>query len=122
MNGFDSSLNYLISNWYSGEPFDSRLEYLVSNWLSGKSANNDIAMFKQNDIPCLGEITLRYLDGDDLLSLTQITNSAPIELTNPQVRMVLDIVDYYNFTYWNKDRALADFMKIHNLSPISFLM
>ena len=79
-------------------------------------------MYMENDIQCLEEITLGYLDKDDLLSLTQMTNSAPIPLTKPQVRMVLDIIDYYKFMYWNGDRVLANPMNIHNLSPISFLM
>ena len=81
---FGSRLKYLISNWLSSEPFDSRLGYLASIWLSRKSANNDIGMMnKENDIPCFGEITLGYLDRDDLLSLTYMTNSAPIPLTKP---------------------------------------
>ena len=125
MSGFDGSLDYLVDDWFYGKPSDStgRLEYLVSNWLSGKSATNDIEkMVNENDKLCFREIALGYLDRDDLLSLTHMTNSSPIPFTKPQVKMILDIIDYYNFTYWNGDRAVADSMKIHNLSPISFLM
>ena len=79
-------------------------------------------MYKENNIPCFGEITLGYLDRDDLLLLTHMTNSAPILLTKPQVRMVLNIIDYYIFMYCNGDKALLNSMRIHNLSQIFFLM
>ena len=125
MSGFDGSLDYLVDDWFYGKPSDStgRLEYLVSNWLSGKSATNDIEkMVNENDKLCFREIALGYLDRDDLLSLTHMTNSSPIPLTKPQVKMILDIIDYYNFTYWNGNRAEADSMRIHNLSPMVFLL
>ena len=64
-------------------------------------------MFKGNYILCCKEVVM-YVDRDGLLSLTRMNNSAPILLTKPQVRMILDIIDYYNFMYWNGDRALAD--------------
>ena len=106
--------------------FDRRLEYLISNWLSGKDANNDIRMmFKENDILCFGDLvgynredvdrngvssltTIPPLDRDDLLYLTRMKNSTRISLTKPQIRMILDIINYYEFMYWNGDRALAD--------------
>ena len=102
---------------------DSRLEYAVSNWLVDKSANNDIRMmFEENNnlrseeivLLCSKEIHFACLDKDDLLSL-------PRTLPTVQVRMILDIIDYYNFNYWNGDRALASSMNIRNLSPLDFL-
>ena len=120
MNGFDGSLDYLVDNWFSGKPFDSRLEYLVDKWLSGKSATTDIEkMVKDNDKLCFREIALGYLYRDDLLSLTHMTRSSPIPFTKPQVKMILD---YYNFTSSNGNTAEADSMRIHNLSPIVFLI
>ena len=102
---------------------DSRLEYAVSNWLVDKSANNDIRMmFEENNnirseeivLLCSEEKHLGCLNKDDLLSL-------PRTLPTPQVRMILDIIDYYHFNYWNGDRALANSMKIRNRSPLYFL-
>ena len=108
------------------KPFDSRLEYLVSNRLVGKSSNNDIKMmFKENDILCFGKLVgydridvdrdgrlsltrISHFGRDDLLGLTRMKNSVSISLTDPQVRRVLDIIDYYNFMYWNGDSAHAD--------------
>ena len=86
------------------EPLDSRLKYLVDNWLF---LNNDIrTMFMDNKI--YFEELARYCDRDDLLSMTLMKNSAPIPLTKTQVRTIYDIIGYYNFMYWNGDRAYAE--------------
>ena len=87
------------------------------NWLFGKSANmfgKSANMFGKGDmifthkyIICYGEVAM-YVDRDVLLSLTRMNNLVPISLTKPQVHMILAIIDYYNFMYWNRDKALAD--------------
>jgi len=96
VSGFtdDGKMNNLNN---MSKPSDSRLKYLISNWLFEKDANNDIrTMFKKNNNLCSKEIALGYLDRDDLLSLPRMKNSASISLTKSQVRMILDIIDYYN--------------------------
>ena len=89
------------------KPADSRLEYLFSNWLFGKSADNDIRL-TENYILCYEEVAM-YVDRNDLLLLTHMNNLVPISLTKPQVKMILAIIDYYNFMYWNRDKALAEY-------------
>ena len=63
-------------------------------------------MFKENVILYFKDVVW-YVDRDDLLSLTRMKNSAAISLTKPQVKMILDLIDYYNFMYFYGDRALA---------------
>ena len=63
-------------------------------------------IFTNEYIICYGNVAM-YIDRDVLLSLTRMNNLVPISLTKPQIRMILDIIDYYEFMYWNGDRALA---------------
>ena len=63
-------------------------------------------MFKENNILYFKDL-MWYVDRDDLLSLTCMKNLAPISLTKSLVRMILDVIDYYNFMYFYGDRALA---------------
>ena len=63
-------------------------------------------MFMKNNI-CFEKL-VEYCDRDDLLSLTYMKNSAPISLTRPHIRMIFNIIGYFNFMLWNGDRAFVD--------------
>ena len=79
---------------------------MLNNWLFAKGANHEIRlMFKENNIADFEEF-LTY-NRDIILAMRRKKNSVTTPLDKQKIKLILDAIQYYKFTYRNGDKTIA---------------